>query len=62
MWKVSQSRLPTWLLTGLEYHPAIPPSGMTTMRSLWAVAPMMSSSRWNFVKFWTPPWRRYITG
>ena len=33
MWKVSQFRGPTFEETGLEYQPASPPSGMTTMSS-----------------------------
>jgi hypothetical protein len=31
MWNVSQFRGPTNELTGLEYQPACPPSGITTM-------------------------------
>ncbi len=42
MWKCSQSRAPTLVFTGLEYQPARPPSGITTMRSFQAVRPRMS--------------------
>ena len=41
MWKVSQFRGPTLELTGLEYQPAWPPSGITTMIGLPAVQARM---------------------
>ena len=43
MWKVSQLRGPTFEDTGLEYQPAFPPSGMTTMSSRPAVTSRIPS-------------------
>ena len=59
MWKLSQFRGPTFEETGLEYQPAVPPSGMTTMSSRPTVTsriPILSKA----VQFSPipPPWRR----
>ncbi len=63
MWKVSQLRGPTLEETGLEYQPAGPPSGMTTMSGLPAVQARMPI-RSKVMKSCPvpPPWKRYSTG
>src|SRR4051794_11990289 len=40
-WKFSQLRGPVLLLTGFEYQPALPPSGITTITGLPAVQSRM---------------------
>ncbi len=59
MWKVSQLRGPTLELTGLEYQPACPPSGITTMSGFPAVHARMPI-RSKVMKSWSvpPPWNR----
>ena len=48
MWNVSQFRGPTNELTGLEYQPACPPSGITTMIGFPAVRSRMPrKSNWR---------------
>lgn len=54
MWKVSQFRGPALELTGLEYQPACPPSGITTMTGLPAVHARMPA-RSNVMKSWSVP-------
>lgn len=57
MWKLSQLRGPTLELTGLEYQPAAPPSGITTMIGLPAVQARTPATS-KVMKSWRPPWRR----
>ncbi len=57
MWKCSQLRGPTLVLTGLEYQPARPPSGITTMIGLPAVIARISL-RSQEMKSSSPPWSR----
>ena len=59
MWKVSQFRGPALEATGLQYQPAEPPSGMTTMSSRPAVRSRMPSLSKALKSAPTPPpWRR----
>lgn len=63
MWKASQLRGPALELTGLEYQPAWPPSGITTMSGLPAVqSRMFWGGLSKVMKSWRPPWSRYRTG
>ena len=55
MWNVSQFRGPTNELTGLEYQPACPPSGITTMIGFPAVRSRMPRKS-NWRKSSAPPW------
>ncbi|CFR66429.1 Uncharacterised protein [Mycobacterium tuberculosis] len=59
MWNVSQFRGPTNELTGLEYQPACPPSGITMMIGFPAVRSRMPRKS-NVRKSWSvpPPWNR----